>query len=59
MTEQLAVNKEVSTGPLMHSKVLALCDFQGSKYSDTDRIGAALLYLVSDVSAYGTELVLV
>ncbi len=46
MTEQLAVNTEVSKGPLTHSRVLALYSFQGSKYSDTDRIRVALCYLV-------------
>ncbi len=46
MAEQLAVNKEVTTGPPMHSRVLALYSFQGSKYSDTDRIKAALCFLV-------------
>ena len=46
MAEQIADNKEVDAGPLTHSKTLALHSFQGSKYSDTNRIEAALSYLV-------------
>ncbi len=46
MAEQIAVNKEVTKGPLMHSRVLALHSFSGSKYSDEERIRVALGFLV-------------
>ncbi len=57
MAEQIAANKDATTGPIMHSKVLSQYTRPGSQYSHADIIRAATSYLVhGSIQKVATEI---